>query len=75
MIVFRIQSINGDDRLTWDKRFIDQIKEARDKFYELVAKGYRAFSLKVDGTKKEELMTQFDPSVEEVLFVPPQQAG
>jgi hypothetical protein len=66
-IHFKILSKNGDDRLTWDKRFIEQVHEAREKFYELRKKGYFAY-LPGLGGKPSKMITEFDPSAEEVIF-------
>jgi len=66
-IKFKILSNNGDDRLVWDRRFLDQVYEARTKFYELKKKGYFAYAPGVGG-QPTRLLTEFDPSVEEVIF-------
>jgi hypothetical protein len=66
-ISFRILSQNGDDRLAWDKRFLDQVHQARDKFYELKKKGFAAF-LPGAGGQPARMLTEFDPSAEEIIF-------
>jgi hypothetical protein len=62
-----ILSKNGDDRLTWNRRFKDQVEEARKKFYEMLGKGHVATRISSDG-KEGRRITQFDPSAEEVLI-------
>jgi hypothetical protein len=69
-IVMKVISAHGDDRLIWDRHFIDSIKEARDKFYDLLSKGYQAFAVKMDGKKSNRRMFKFDPKVEEIIMVP-----
>jgi hypothetical protein len=69
-INFRVISRSGDDRLTWDRRFLNQIHEARKKFYELLDKGYKAYSVTRNGRRSEEIMLRFDPNAEEVIFSP-----
>lgn len=66
-ITFKIMSQNGDDRLTWDRRFLEQVHEARDKFYELKKKGYFAY-LPGLGGKPTKMLTEFDPNAEEIIF-------
>jgi hypothetical protein len=66
-ICFKILSQNGDDRLTWDRRFLDQVHEARTKFYELRKKGYYAYAPGVGG-QPARLLTEFDPNIEEMVF-------
>ena len=67
--------VDGDDRIVWDKRFFDQIKEARVKFYELLKKGFLAFLVRKDGLKSNRRMHKFDPNAEEILMVPPVVGG
>ena len=63
-------SIGGDDRIVWDRRFLDQIKEARAKFYDLLDRGFKAFKVKKDGSKSKRRLLKFDPSAEEIIMVP-----
>ena len=66
-IHFCVLSPNGDDRLVWDKRFPEQMKEAQERFYKLLDQGYKMFAVKLNGQK--ELIYRFDPSSEEVVAV------
>jgi hypothetical protein len=68
MIKLRVLSPAGDDRLAWDRRFLDQVHEARQKFYDLLAKGYKACRVDARG-RKSELIFEFDPDAEEIVFV------
>jgi hypothetical protein len=65
----RILSENGDDRIVWSRRIADEVRDAFDKFKELIDKGYRAYAILSDGSRGHELF-EFDPSVEECLLVP-----
>lgn len=67
--VLRIMSQNGDDRIVWDRRMPTQIREAYDRFKELLRKGYRAYAILADGARGHELF-EFDPMVQECLLVP-----
>ena len=67
--------IDGDDRIIWDKRFLDQIKEARKRFYDLLNKGFQAFMVKVDGKKSNRRMHKFNPNAEEIIMSPPVAGG
>lgn len=66
----KILSHNGDDRLVWDKRFPDQMKEAQAKFYELIKKGYTIFAVNKDGSRSHRKLFRFEPDAEELLAVP-----
>ena len=80
LIVFRVLGPTGDERFTWIKSSLEQVKEAQKKFYEYIDKGFKAFYAK--GKGKGELMLKFDPQAEEfiaadgqVVLVPPQRGG
>lgn len=64
--VFRILSVNGDDRLLWDRRDPKQVAEARREFESYLAKGYKAYSVRMDGSRGSRL-DNFDALLEEVL--------
>ena len=65
----------GDDRIIWDRRFLDSIKEARERFYELLDKGYKAFSVLADGKRSRRQVFEFSPDLEEIILVAPVAAG
>jgi hypothetical protein len=69
--VFYIPTENaGDERLTWDARFLDQIQGAKKDFDDLVARGMVPFRVDTNGKKTPEVMEEFDPNAEEVIFSP-----
>ncbi len=65
--VFRILSENGDDRLIWDRRIRNQVKDAFKKFKEFIKRGYSAYATFSDGSPGHKI-TEFDPSLEEILL-------
>lgn len=67
--LMRVMSQNGDDRIVWSRRVADEVREAYDKFRELIKKGYRAYAILSDGSRGHELF-DFDPAIEECLLVP-----
>ena len=71
--VFRVISQNGDDRICWDRTNAAQVKEAYARFKEFLEKGYTAYAL-VAG-KRSHKLTEFNPALEEVLFVPGTRPG
>jgi len=74
-LLFKVLGPSGDDRIVWQKGFLDSIKEAREKFYELLKKGYVAYAVKSNGMRTNRRMFKFDPRVEEVVMVPMLQGG
>jgi hypothetical protein len=66
--------IAGHDRLTWDRRFRDQIDEARKNFFKLIDIGYHAFRVNDKGKPTQRLLA-FDPNAEEIYMTSPVAAG
>lgn len=61
---------DGDKRVTWDSRDFTQIREAKEMFDKCVAEGLVPYRVGVGGKATPEVMTEFDPSAEEILFLP-----
>lgn len=57
----------GHTRTTWDSDNPAEVTAARAQFDALLAKGYRAFRVKKDGTEGER-MTSFDPAAEAMIM-------
>lgn len=69
--VFRILSPEkGDERLTWNSRSLAELQAAKQLFVDLIKKGLKPFRVGVDGEATSEAMSEFDPSAEEVIFLP-----
>ena len=70
---FRIlDQLHGDKRLTWDSRSLREINAAKEMFVELIKEGLTPYKVGLNGKKTSEVMTEFDPTAEEVLFIPMQ---
>lgn len=65
---------SGDDRIVWDCDNGKEAMEAKKKFAELLGKGYKAYSVDVQG-KKNRSISEFDVEAEEILMVPPTAKG
>jgi hypothetical protein len=69
--VFRIISQDkGDERLTWSSRSLAEIQAAKELFVKLIKKGLKPFKVGVDGAATSKVMDEFDPTAEEVIFLP-----
>ena len=64
---------DGDKRVVWDSRDMEQIEDAKAMFDECVAKGLVPYWVGLDGKATVEVMDEFDPDAEEVIFLPIQQ--
>lgn len=66
---------DGDKRVVWDSRDMDQIEDAKVMFDECVAKGLVPYRVGTDGKATSEVMDEFDPESEEIIFLPIAQVG
>lgn len=69
--IFRIMTPkDGDKRIVWDCRFIDQINDAKSMFDECVTRGLVPYRVGTNGKSTSEVMDEFDAEAEEVIFLP-----
>lgn len=61
---------DGDKRIVWDSHDLDQIGEAKRMFDEAVAEGLVPYCVGMNGRASSEVMDEFDPFAEEVIFLP-----
>ncbi len=68
--MFRIlHPLIGDERLCWDATNFADIKGAKKLFVELIEKGLTPYRVGVGGKASSEVMDEFDPHAEEVIFL------
>lgn len=68
---FRIMTPkDGDKRVVWDKRDFAQIIEAKAMFDECVVQGLVPYRVGINGQATAEVMAEFDPHAEEIIFLP-----
>ena len=68
---FRIMSqADGDKRVVWCRRVLAEISAAKKMFMDLLSKGMIPYKVGVDGAATSSVMTEFDPTAEEVIFMP-----
>lgn len=68
---FRILSQkDGDKRVVWCRRVVAQINAAKEMFMELLGKGMVPYRVGIDGRATSDVMREFDPLAEEVVFMP-----
>ena len=69
-----VMNRTGDTRHEFDVADSKGVALAEERFRELTGKGFRAVALGKDGTPGT-LLRQFDPNVEQTLFMPQLQGG
>jgi hypothetical protein len=65
---------SGDTRHSFDASDAEAVAQAEKRFRELTAKGFRPVALGKDGGPGT-LLRNFDPEVEQTLFIPQLQGG
>jgi hypothetical protein len=69
-----VMNRSGDTRHEFDKDDAMAVTLAEVRFRELTGKGFRAVALTNDGSPGH-LMRDFDPNVEQTLFIPQLKGG
>lgn len=68
---FRILSQeDGDKRVVWCRNVIAEIKAAKKMFMDLLSQGMVPYKVGVDGNATSQVMDEFDPTAEEIIFMP-----
>ena len=74
MSVQIVMDRSGDTRHEFDAVDAKAVARAEARFNELTGKGFRAVALGKDGGT-DQLVSKFDPNVQETLFIPQLQGG
>lgn len=74
MSVQIVMDSQGDSRHFFDKADLQSLADAQARFKDLTAKGFRAVVPGESGGPGR-LLSDFDPDVEETLFIPPLRGG
>lgn len=62
----------GDETITWDPEDKESTDKAAAQFKEKIDAGFKAYRVE---KKKGEPITEFDPSLKEILLTPPMAGG
>jgi hypothetical protein len=65
----RYLDASGDQKVTWDPKNTDQTEIAKMTFDKLKAKGYKAYSVKKDGSKNK-VLSKFNPKAGLLIMAP-----
>ena len=60
----------GDERITWDKSSLLQIRDAKELFIKFIKEGLTPYRVGTNGKASSEVMDEFDAAAEEVIFLP-----
>ena len=69
--IFRIMSEkDGDKRVVWNRKVLAEISAAKKMFLDLISQGMMPYKVGINGAASSEVMDEFDPVAEEVIFLP-----
>lgn len=63
-----VNQTDGDKRIVWDSMNLNEIYDAKDMFNKLISEGFVPYHVDPSGKKTPQVMTQFDPKVEEIVM-------
>jgi trans-aconitate methyltransferase len=61
---------DGDQRIVWNGTSLVEINDAKKLFDDLVGQGLVPYKVGLGGRASAEVMQEFDPAAEEVIFCP-----
>ncbi len=61
---------DGDKRVVWDANRSDEIRDAKRLFNQLVEQGLVPYEVGADGKASPRVMSEFDATAEEIIFLP-----
>jgi len=70
----KVMASTGDDVVTWDTNDQASVDRAKQRYEDLIQKGYKAFMISPGGGKGEPI-SKFDWTLGEILMVPPMRGG
>jgi len=65
----------GDLKIIWDRTKPDEVESAKSTFDKLKKKGYAAFQVKDNEGNKGDVVREFDPTIERLIFIAPMAGG
>lgn len=70
-----VMGARGDTKYLWDKTKPVEVEAARAQFAKFREQGYAAFSVTGKNGEKGELIREFDPNIDAIIFSPQMQGG
>ena len=74
-VIFEVMSHKGDTKYLWNKENPDEVSEAKEAFKRFKGRGYMAYKVSDKGDKTGEVLHEFDPTAERIIFSPPHKGG
>ncbi len=73
--VMAVINEDGDKKTVWDRNNATEVEVAREEFRLFRGKGYMAYKVEGAEGRKGEVLHEFDPKAERIIFCPPMKGG
>lgn len=70
-----LQRDAGDVRVMWDQNNDDEVAAARKQFEDMRKQGFLAYAAEGKRGERGQVIREFDPKVERIILVKPNQGG
>lgn len=70
-----VMNQEGDTKIIWDRRKTEEVENARRTFKHFIDKKYAAYSVRGKDGEKGDVIREFDPEAERIIFAPPMIGG
>lgn len=71
----RTLGVKGDIKMVWDEDNEEDVKAMEDYFDKMMEKKFKAYKVDKKGEKTAKEITEFNPSLEKIIYVPPVAGG
>jgi hypothetical protein len=73
--VMAVINETGDKKTIWDRTNEVEVEAARKEFAFFKGKGYMAYKVEGKDGRRGEVLGEFDPLAERIIFAPPMRGG
>lgn len=73
--VMAVMNEQGDKKTIWDRLNAIEVEAARKEFKFFKDSGYMAYKVEGKEGRRGEILHEFDPQAERVIFAPPMRGG
>jgi hypothetical protein len=73
--VMAVINESGDKKTIWDRNNATEVEAARNEFDFFKGKGYMAYKVEGKEGRRGEVLREFDPAAERIIFAPAMQGG
>lgn len=73
--VMAVMNTDGDKKTIWNRANTVEVEAARKEFKHFKDSGYIAYKVQGEKGERGEVLSEFDPQAERIIFAPPMRGG